>query len=224
MSQESFSSADNVTVHVSVTLCESLDRSQGSLRGKLPPRLVRGCILLDPSPPPEITVGTLSNITIHLKSPISRSPWNMCLTKIWLQDFPRNLSTDDNTASLEFPPENYRSITLRPNQVLLPSQSPFGQNAGSENTNTQSLRSSEKSVNGDFGETTGCTGEISSLLDYSIRSLVLRQPGRCTEGLSESRSANSFSLAEVAPLAFRPGYFDVSYTKFRGVRDLKFVC
>lgn len=173
--------------------------------------------MLDPSPPPEITVGTLSDITIHLKSPVSCSPWNMCLTKMWLQDFPPNFSTDEGTVSSSYSTENHRTISLRPHQILPPRsfhiQNPFGQNSGSENKNTQSMRSSEKCFNGNFDEITENTCGFFSLLDYSIRSLILRQPGRCTEGLSESKSANSFSLSEVAPLAFRPGYFDVSSSK-----------
>ncbi|QKX56324.1 uncharacterized protein TRUGW13939_03425 [Talaromyces rugulosus] len=205
-------SADNVAVHVSITLCESFDRPRDSLRGKLPPRLVRGCILIDASPPPEITIGTLSNITIHLKSPVSCSPWDMCLTKMWLQDFPPNLSTHGHSVGLSHSSKNHHIISLRPHHIFplrsSHDQPPFGQNAGCESTNKQSSRSSDKYLNSNFGRIPENSWEFGSLLDYSIRSLILLQPRRCIEGLSESRSADSFSLSEVAPLAFSPGYYD----------------
>lgn len=137
---------------------------------------------------------------------------------MWLQDFHPNLSTEKTAARLSDPSESRQTISLRPHKLLPPrsfhGQSPFGPNVGCGNTDNQGLRSSDKCLNGNFGENPENAWGFGLLLDYSIRGLILRQPRRRIEGLGELRSANSFSLSDVAPLAFSPGYCDVRSSKY----------
>ncbi|KAH8697226.1 hypothetical protein BGW36DRAFT_378249 [Talaromyces proteolyticus] len=209
-SHEWYTFADNITVQLSMVLNETFGRPRDKLRGRLP-RQVRGCTLADPRPPPGIPTYALSSITIHLRSPLHYRPWDIFLTKIWLQDFPKNPLSENNNASYEESSPNGQLIILRPHEM--PSNSfPF-ENTPSQHPQRDSAEfTDQKSVCRVFEENENSlfvkSWKFGSLLDYSIRSLIFGQAEQCLEKIDETRSAECLRISEIAPSILRPGYYD----------------
>lgn len=206
------STADRVTIHASLILCDEPNQSPQILPGRVP-RKVRGCAV-DPHPPAGIARATLSHIVIHLKSPRNCTPWSLCLTRLWLKDLS---SLPLLTNSDEEEKKNTHVVSLRPLDPSLLSPKSYH----TSNTHTEDNRGykqEDREFNKPFESSPRAresgrvdkSRSLNELLNCAILSLVSKPTRSTNDGVVKAALDNGPRLSEIAPILFRPSYYEVN--------------
>jgi hypothetical protein len=220
ISHDYHGSADTITLHVSLILCEEPNRLPRSLPGRLP-RRVRGCAV-DPHPPPGIDRATLSHIEIHMKNPRLCTPWGVFLTRLWLKDLPNaQILESSDEEDTDFRKNRY-IVSLRPRHPSsLSSSLSSPMSCGNSDVpieDSRDLKTQHRILHQSSNECSRDGGSglseksrnLNELLSFSIFSLVSKPSRPPNNGVDKTTFDEGPRLSKIAPVLFRPGYYEVN--------------
>lgn len=202
--------AGSMVVHVHIIFCKVPDSSPPRRPGKLPGR-ARG-IAVDPYPPRGIAKAVLKRVTLKMRGLKHCAPWNMDLTKLWLEDSSCKRLLESSDESLVVFEQHAYETSLRPlhsPSLPMPYKVPTEDRcllyySSFTNENSSSLHQQCESLN--------------TVLHCAIQSLFVELAWPYKGKVDRVALDDAPRLFDIAPALFKPHHYEASTLKNNNVR------